>query len=289
MPLNERDAASAPDPNMLAAFDRDGYVILRDALIPSWREMAADAARRLLESGRTAGRDRSADGKDGFRGIVAMNDTFLPLVANPRVLPTVVALLSPDLRLMSSNLIHLPSIPTGGTRTIRVPFRHGWHRDMSAATRDLGPDRIPRLAIKAAYFLTDSAADAGITMIVPGSHTRTGPVTVPDGAIDPLDAITPDVGPCDAMLFENRTWHAGGLNTSGHPRLAIMMQYGYRWLAPVDDPAPELLRRDELTDVERQLLGAPDRNPDGSVAHEGAGAEPLGEWWQRLTPDPARP
>ncbi|MDT0318559.1 phytanoyl-CoA dioxygenase family protein [Streptomyces millisiae] len=281
------DAASPPEPDTLAAFERDGYVILRDAITPRWREQAAGAAMRLLDSGRTAGRDRSADGKDGFRGIVAMDDTFLPLVANPAVLPTLVALLSTDLHLMSSNLIHLPSIPPGGQRTIRIPTRHGWHRDMSAATRDLGSETIPRLSIKAAYFLSDPAPDAGITMFVPGSHTRTGPVTVPEGAIDPPDALTPDIGPCDTVLFENRTWHAGGLNTSDHPRLAIMMQYGYRWLAPLDDPAPDLLQREELRDVERQLLGAPDRNPDGSVTQEGNGAKPLRDWWNHLTATPA--
>ncbi|MFV2180074.1 phytanoyl-CoA dioxygenase, partial [Actinomadura sp. LOL_011] len=97
-------------------------------------------------------------------------------------------------------------------------------------------------------------------------------------------AITPDLGPCDALLFENRTWHAGGLNTSGRPRLAVMMQYGYRWLAPIDDPAPHLLERPDLTDIQRQLLGRPDRNPDGSIAHESAGAEPLRSWWQHLDP-----
>ncbi|MFV2180076.1 phytanoyl-CoA dioxygenase, partial [Actinomadura sp. LOL_011] len=95
-------------------------------------------------------------------------------------------------------------------------------------------------------------------------------------------AITPDLGPCDALLFENRTWHAGGLNTSSRPRLAVMMQYGYRWLAPIDDPAPHLLERPDLTDIQRQLLGRPDRNPDGSIAHESAGAEPLRSWLQHL-------
>ena len=173
-----------------------------------------------------------------FRGIVAMDDTFLPLVTNPQVLPTLVALLSANLHLMSSNLIHMPSIPPGGTRTIRVPARHGWHRDMSTAARDLGTGGVPRMAIKAAYFLSDPTPDAGVTMVLPGSHTDTGPVTVPAGAIDPPGAITPDLEPCDVLLFENRTWHAGGLNTSGRPRLAVMMQYGYRWLAAVDDPAP---------------------------------------------------
>jgi hypothetical protein len=56
-----------------------------------------------------------------------------------------------------------------------------------------------------------------------------------------------------------------------------MLQFGYRWLAPVDDPAPELLERSGLTDVQRQLLGAADRNPDGSVA-KGLGARPIREW-----------
>jgi ectoine hydroxylase-related dioxygenase (phytanoyl-CoA dioxygenase family) len=276
------DAAFPPDPEVLDAFERSGFVVLRDVITPEWRAQATVAAMRLLASDRTPGRDRSADGKDGFRGVVAMDDTFLPLVTNSKVLPTLIALLSANLHLMSSNLIYMPSIPLSATRTIRVPERHGWHRDMSAATRDLGTHPVPRLAIKAAYFLSDLTPDAGITMVLPGSHTNTGSVAVPAGAIDPPGAITPDLKPCDTLLFENRTWHAGGLNTSGHPRLAVMMQYGYRWLAPVDDPAPELLQREDLTDIERQLLSRPNRNPDGSIAHETAGAEPLRTWWQHL-------
>ncbi|MFI0818575.1 phytanoyl-CoA dioxygenase family protein [Streptomyces sp. NPDC021098] len=282
------DTASRPDLDVLNAFDREGFVILCDVISREWREQAASAAMRLLADDRTCGRDRSADGKDGFRGIVAMDDTFLPLVANPRVLPTLVALLSPNLHLMSSNLIYMPSIPRDGTRTIRVPERHGWHRDMSTATHDLGSRSVPRLAIKVAYFLSDLTPDAGVTMILPGSHAETGPVTVPAGAIDPLGAISPALGPCDVLLFENRTWHAGGLNTCGRPRLAVMMQYGYRWLAPVDDPAPQLLEREDLTDIERQLLGQPDRHPDGSIAHEGAGGTPMRTWWQHLNPGSAR-
>ncbi|MBF9071750.1 phytanoyl-CoA dioxygenase family protein [Streptacidiphilus fuscans] len=275
-----------PDPDALAAFDRDSYLILRNAISPELRKRLAEASVRLLATGRTAGRDRSTDGKDGFRGVVAMDDTFLPLVANPAVLPTVVGLLSPNLHLMSSNLIYMPSIPSGGTRTIRVPERHGWHRDMASATRDLGPEKVPRLAIKAAYYLSDITPDAGITMVLPGSGNDPGPVTVPQGAIDPPRAITPDLGPCDVLLFENRTWHAGGLNTSGHPRLAVMMQYGYRWLASLDDAAPHLRERPDLDDTERQLLGTPDRNPDGSVTHEGAGAWALQQWWDDVNSNP---
>lgn len=274
-------AIGPPEPNVLDAFERDGYVILRSVITHEWREQAATAAIRLLETDRLLGRDRSADGKDGFRGVVALDDAFLSLVAHHQVLPTLVALLGTNVHLMSSHLIALPATPPGHKRTIRVPERHGWHRDMGAATRDLGTTAMPRLAIKAAYFLSELTADAGITMLLPGSHTANGPVTVPPGGIDPPGAITPDLGPLDVLLFENRTWHAGGLNTSGHPRLAVMMQYGYRWLAPIDDLDRDLLERDDFTDVERQLLGHPDRHPDGSIAPEGAGAAPLRTWWQQ--------
>ena len=278
-----------PDPDVLDAFERDSYVILREAITEDTRAAARRAAEKLLASDRTTGRDRSVDGKDGFRGILAMDDAFLPLLANDRVLPTVVALLgSTNLHLLTSNLISMPSIPADGTRTIRVPDRHGWHRDMSAVTRDLGPERTPRLAIKCAYFLTDPGPGAGFTMFKPASHLDTGPVTVPEGAIDPPGAITPDMGPLDAVLFENRTWHAGGLNTSGRTRLAVMMQYGYRWLAQLDDPAPQLQARTDLTDVDKQLIGGPDRHPDGSIAPEATGAEPLTRWWQHLGGPPPR-
>ncbi|MGH3273892.1 MAG: phytanoyl-CoA dioxygenase family protein [Streptosporangiaceae bacterium] len=277
-----------PDPKDLDAFQRDGYLIVRDAIDAGLRASMARAAERLLAEGGTAGRDRSADGRDGYRGVVAMDDAFLPLVANPAVLPAVVALLSPGIHLMSSHLIAQPSIPPGDKRTIRVPGRHGWHRDMGAASRDLGTAVVPRLAIKAAYYLTSVTPDAGITMILPGSSHDPCPVTVPSGTIDPPRAITPDLGPCDALLFENRTWHAGGLNTSGRTRLAVMMQYGYRWLAPVDDPAPCLAGHLGLDDVQRQLLGIPDRNSDGSVAHEGAGASALTEWRDRVSATPTR-
>jgi hypothetical protein len=169
------DTASPPDLKVLDAFERDGFVVLRDVITTEWREQAAAAATRLLASDRTLSRDRSVDGKDGFRGIVVMDDTFLPLVTNPKVLPTLVALLSANLHLMSSNLIYMPSVPPGGTRTIRVPERHGWHRDMSSASRDLGNELVPRMSIKAAYFLSDLTPDAGVTMALPAATPTPDP------------------------------------------------------------------------------------------------------------------
>jgi len=270
---------TSPDLSALTAdFDRLGYVTIPEVISPELRSRLRSVAETLLRSTITRGRDRGADGKDGFRGVLALNpDTFLPVIASPRVLPVVAELFGPNIHILSTHLIALPSIAPGQPRSIRTPQRPGWHRDMFGVTADLGQVNTPRMAIKCAYYLTEVTPNCGLTMFLPGSHLLTAPPQIPPGQIDPPGAITPDLNGTDVVLFENRTWHAGGCNTSGCPRIALMIQYGYRWLVPVDDPAPELLERSDLTDVQRQLLGAADRNPDGSVA-KGLGARAIREW-----------
>ncbi|MFD4123861.1 phytanoyl-CoA dioxygenase family protein [Streptomyces globisporus] len=264
-------AAPDADADTIDDFERDGYAIIRDAITPDLRNRLLTAAEKLLASDITQGRDRGGDGKDGFRGCLNLHPAFLPLLANPNVLPTVVHLLSPNIHLLSAHLIALPS---GPPRTIRIPERHGWHRDMYGVTADLGFPNTPRMAIKAAHYLTPLTPDCGLTMLLPGSHLLTEEPAVPAGSIDPPGAITPDITGTDAVLFENRTWHTGGINLSGRHRIALMLQYGYRWLHPVDDPATDLRKNPALTPIEQQLLGLPDRRPDGSLA-KGSGAAPI--------------
>ncbi|MFQ6197091.1 phytanoyl-CoA dioxygenase family protein [Streptomyces sp. NPDC000405] len=263
-----------PEASVVADFNHNGFTIIRDAISEDLRQQLLRAAKRLLASDITQGRDRGGDGKDGFRGCLALDHAFLHLLANPNTLPTLVELLSFNLHLLSAHLIALPS---GPPKTTRTPNRPGWHRDMYGVAADLGLASTPRMAIKVAYYLTPVTPDCGVTMFLPGSHLIAQPATIPDGAIDPEGAITPAITGTDAVLFENRTWHASGVNLSGAPRIALMMQYGYRWLQPVDDPYTELRADQSLSEIEQQLLGAPDRNPDGSLA-KGKGAEPLRAW-----------
>ncbi|WP_367132925.1 MULTISPECIES: phytanoyl-CoA dioxygenase family protein [Streptomyces] len=266
--------AHRPDQTAVADFDRHGFTVIRNALGEDAHSRLLLSAERLLASTITRGRDRGGDGKDGFRGCLAHDRAFLPLLANPHTLPTVVGLLSPNIHLLSAHLIALPS---GPPRTIRTPERPGWHRDMHGVTADLGPKNTPRMAIKVAHYLTPVTGDCGLTMFLPGSHQAPDAPEIAEEAIDPDGAVTPDITGNDAVLFENRTWHASGINLSGQPRIAVMMQYGYRWLHPVDDPYTNLRNDPALSSIERQLLGAPDRNADGSLA-KGKGAEPLRSW-----------
>ncbi|WP_083982804.1 phytanoyl-CoA dioxygenase family protein [Actinomadura hibisca] len=264
--------------------DRDGLQIIRGALLPGQRATMLQAAHRLLASPLTQGRDRGPGGNDGFRGVLDLDEAFEPLLDNPAVLAPIAHVLGANLWVLSSHLIALPSHTDPATRTVRTPDRPGWHRDMYGVTADLGHTNTPRMAIKAAYYLTGTGPDTGVTMFLPGSHHAAVPPVIAPGQIDPPGAITPRLADDDAVLFENRTWHAGGLNTSGRPRIAVMIQYGFRWLARVDDPPLRLTPdRANLTPVQRQLLGTPDRAADGSLAL-GSGSAALAAWLTKHPP-----
>jgi ectoine hydroxylase-related dioxygenase (phytanoyl-CoA dioxygenase family) len=206
-------------------------------------------------------------------------------VAQPLVLPLIVQLLGPNIHLLSSQLIYLDSLPPDAARTIRTPERTGWHRDLFGSASDLGHDQVPLLAVKCGYYLTDvSQPDAGMTLFAPGSHLLKDRLDIPVGDIDPVGAVQLALRPGDVVLFENRTWHAGGINSSGRMRKCVMIQYGYRWLKPVDYVAqdPELLRT--CTDIESQLLGGTEDRDEAGRITVGSGAAPLRAWCdQHLT------
>ena len=78
------------------------------------------------------------------------------------------------------------------------------------------------------------------------------------GAIDPDGTIEITGKPGDAVLFENRLFHAVGPNLSAITRKTIFMGYSYRWLRPLDFvvQSPELLEKVRHNAVRWQLLGA---------------------------------
>lgn len=274
-----------PTAEDLAAFERDGFVVLRNALPVELIEPLHEAALRLRAAAPVSCSYRG-NGKLGFRTLVSHDQAFLPLVANPRVLPTIVALLSPNIRMLSSHLItydpwNLDNPLNTSTDSPRPAGGQHWHRDdVFHIQGDLGFAAVPRLTVHCAYYLSDIDGNGGTpTRFLPGSHRLSEPLKLAHDQ-DPYGAVVPEMQPNDVVLFENRTWHAPG-SRGGEPRVTVMNQYGYRWLFPIDDPYDDLLRRSDLSGVERALLGQPDRNPDGSMAKR-AGAQPLLEWWRSL-------
>ena len=82
------------------------------------------------------------------------------------------------------------------------------------------------------------------------------------------------------MLFENRTWHAGGFNLAGYTRKTVMFGYSYRWMRPDDtcEYAQDLL--DRCDPIQRQLLGdfPGMRTADGGFDPGALAHAPLRKW-----------
>ena len=237
-------------PEQRDAFDRDGFLIIRNAIDADTIARLIAAGDRLVASDRIADRQRSNDRYDGFRNAVALDPALEPVLTWGATVPLVAQLMGPHLQLHTSHLIWKHADPAGTPDTHRDP---GWHRDVATLTRDIPDARMPRVEIKVMYYLTPCAGPYhGQTRFVPGSH-RT-PYR-PDGS-DPPGAVEPLLNAGDAVLFENRTLHAAGPNRSGRTRKTLVFGYSHRWMRPDDYlvQSAELLAR--LDPVGRALVDA---------------------------------
>lgn len=256
-------------------FDQQGFLIVRQALDADTVGRLLEAGDRLIASDLRTGRQSTPDGRnDGFRNSIALDDAFLELIDHPVMLPAVVQLLGADLQIMTSHLIHKRPDPPDLPDTARLP---GWHRDYQIAMRTMGHVAIPRLLVKCAYYLTDlSNSQSGATMVLPGSHLRTDQPPIVEGAADPAGALEPSLQPGDCLIFENRTFHAGGLHRGPDIRKAVMIGYGHRWVMPMDyrSQAPEFLRR--LDPLRRFLVGGEYEEVEEFLP--AGGRNPLQEW-----------
>ncbi|MBM3301940.1 MAG: phytanoyl-CoA dioxygenase family protein, partial [Deltaproteobacteria bacterium] len=193
--------------------------------------------------------------------------------------PGVVQLLGGNIRIISSLFVYKHPLDPLGQRTIRTPEMTGWHRDMREVVRDLGHECIERYSVMASYFLSDLRVEGlGSSLFVRGSHRLREALYVPPDRADPEECVSIPVEPGDAILFENRTWHAGQLNTSKRDDKILFIQYAYRWLAPVDywNVNPELAS--QLTDIESQLLGLTTDVDRGGNFVLGSGSAAIEKW-----------
>jgi ectoine hydroxylase-related dioxygenase (phytanoyl-CoA dioxygenase family) len=259
-----------------AEFEARGMLIVRDAISPETVERVRAAADRIVAeagpSGRWIGKAISVNKRVEYRGLFNLDERFMDLLAPAKIFPLVVRILGANLHMMSSQLLyaHGRQDPADGNGL--------WHRDLIGSSEDLGYDKTPRMAIRVGYYLSDvSEPGSGITLFVPGTHTLKEKVPLDPATRNPASFERPDVRPGDAVLWENRTFHAPENNTSPNTRKAVMIQYGYRWIRPVDymTHPRQLLERCEP--VLRQLLESTDFNDDGSMTRM-KGSKALTEW-----------
>lgn len=255
-------------------FDDAGYLIIRNALDDAEVSRLIEAGDRLMASGMLEGRESYGPTFDGLRNCIAKDDAFVPLLTQATTVPLVVQLLGEHIKLVTSHWIHKEPDPPGTPSTHRQP---GWHRDIMGMPGDLGHANVPRVEIKIAYYLTDlSEPQSGVTLVAPGSNHLKGPLEIPEGQPDPAGVVEPSLRPGDALLFENRTFHAGGVNLSGRARKAVMFGYSYYWMGNFDYVTQPDEVLEKVDDIGKQLLGGL-KDPDGRFIPGGI-SDPLIRW-----------
>jgi ectoine hydroxylase-related dioxygenase (phytanoyl-CoA dioxygenase family) len=247
-------------PSQRVQFDQDGYLIVRGALGGEQVAELVAAGDRLIASDEQFDRQSSGGTYDGFRNVLSRGAAFAKLLTHGTTVPLVAQLLSPNLQLHTSHLIYKHPEAPGADPMGLSP---GWHRDINTLPADLGWFGNQRMEIKVAYYLSDARpANSGVTMVARGSNHWTTPPQL-DVAGNPPDVVLPDLAPGDALLFENRTYHAARLNTSTATRKCVMFGYSYRWMRPDDwlEQPEDLLA--QLDDIGRELV-SPMRHRDAT-------------------------
>lgn len=236
-----------------AFFEGNGYLVIPRALDLRMVEDVTAAVDRLFERGvREHGLNRA--GAYELRNCIAHDDVFLDLLDWPVTVPLVPQILNWDIQLDTSHVIVRPPQPPETPEGFKAT---GWHRDGGIAAHEI-PEPLPLLRLKICYVLSDlSRPGRGNTRFVPGSHKLIGRPPQQPGAIDPDGAIEMLANPGDAILFEQRMFHAVGPNLSDITRKTVFMGYAYRWLKALDYVVqpPELREKVKQDPIRWQLLG----------------------------------
>ena len=233
------------------SFDEHGFVVVRNAI-------DADVVERLTAAG-----DRFMETAGPVHNYYAnrfidmwYDDTLLGLATNPRILPLIVQMLSPNIQLTRTHIIYKhpqprsddPLYPDGDGRSFR-----NWHRDLN----NFAPNHPIRgtVSIRVGYCLTDFTEPcSGVTLLVPGSHRLVEQIRIPKGSLDPAGYVELPLQPGDAYLFSSSCYHFPALNFQRSPAKGILVTYAYRWWSHGHPrPADELL--ESLDPIARQLFG----------------------------------
>lgn len=173
-----------------------------------------------------------------IRNAAAASPLLLNLVDHPNVLPTLLALLGPDIHVLGSEAFvrHAGDAPL-----------EGWHTDGGASLMGIVLDPSSRaLQLKVQYFLTDvTRPDSGNFTLIPGSHRRR-PAELGDDCYlpeanaywergeMPPGAVQVLAEPGDALVFPYNMWHAVAPNRHGTTRRSVIIRYGHLWNRPLD-------------------------------------------------------
>lgn len=244
-------------PEQRQQFDRDGYIIIEDALADIGLDRVRAAYERIQAETESAWRQSVIDGtyKGGYGNgpdahtmgnIYAYDDIFLDLAANPRITPIIEEVVGPNFQVMEM-VCHCHHAGTGA--------HTAWHRDWP-------PYRHPKYVLKAKvfYFLDDQTEDMGCFSLVPGSHKRDEdpPREAYAGPnLEDMPGMKKITGPAgSAIVWDVTCWHTGTANTSNRDRRLVIYGYQPFWVKKWGSSRPPQNIIDWAnTPARRQMMG----------------------------------
>ena len=258
----ERDAPLA---DVMAAYDADGGVIVRDLL--------SDDARLAIVDDLSAGLEDIAPGsKSGmdlwetFHGRNTVR--FCGLAARSRAFVDH-ALLNPVFTAVTDELLLANGadywLNTGQVMAIGPgePAQY-LHRDENNWPEAVAADR--EVTVSCLFALSDFTRENGATVVVAGSQRRPpGLVRGAEASPDEIDYAEMPAG--SGLIYSGKVIHGAGANTTGDWRYGMHVSFVVGWLRP-EEASPLVVDRDRaasLPERARELLGW------GSYHSEGGG------------------
>ena len=258
----ERDAPLA---DVMAAYDADGGVIVRDLL--------SDDARRAIVDDLSAGLEGTAPGsKSGmdlwetFHGRNTVR--FCGLAARSRAFVDH-ALLNPVFTAVTDELLLANGadywLNTGQVMAIGPgePAQY-LHRDENNWPEAVAADR--EVTVSCLFALSDFTRENGATVVVAGSQRRP-PGLVRGAETSPDEIAYAEMPAGSGLIYSGKVIHGAGGNTTENWRYGMHVSFVVGWLRP-EEASPLAVDRDRaasLPERARELLGW------GSYHSEGGG------------------
>jgi hypothetical protein len=156
-------------------------------------------------------------------GMLTRSSSAAAFVQHPLALGLADRILSPWCDRFALNLTQ--AIEIHGDAPAQYPHRD---EDMWA-----GPKGELDYLINVMWPLKPFTADNGATRLWPGSNHHGG--TLASAAGDEADAVTPELGVGDVLVFLGSTLHGGGANRTALPRRGLVVSYCLGWLKPFEN------------------------------------------------------
>ena len=216
-----------------AAFHRDGFAIVSDALTSEQLACARQGADRIM--GQNSDADPAGGGRGGRRytfGNQADQAEWLSLIDLPTTRPLLDAI-------FGDGQYGYTVVRVGGDYSVPGAPDQALHVHQETAFRHLPPGVAP--LVVASFPMVDFNSRTGATRIVPGTqHTLEPPPPDEPQWMKESYAIAPAGS---AIVWDSRLWHAGSANRSDENRAYMAVYYAQHWYRPYDEADEKRLPR----------------------------------------------